>query len=222
MEYSIENIVHAVQYGDLKYLKDSIENQKVSPNVADKDGCSLLHWAVINNRLAVVRYLISKGASINAIGGSLLETPLHWACRNNDLTYMVRFLVKEAFADITVKSASGLDPLFIACQNQCTRIVFLLLQYGADPNTLNKDLETPFLWLIKNRMSSSLDIQRLLIRSGADVTATDREMNNFLHIATLMGSSRVNLYAICTAYERAPREIPNAVNAEGLTPWKVS
>ena len=41
----------------------------------------MLHWAAINNRTEIVKYLIAKGANVDAIGGELASTPLHWATR---------------------------------------------------------------------------------------------------------------------------------------------
>ena len=47
----------------------------------DKDNITLLHWAAINNRHDVVDFYMSKGAIVDAIGGDLNATPLHWAVR---------------------------------------------------------------------------------------------------------------------------------------------
>lgn len=50
-------------------------------NQPDAENVSLLHWASINNRKKTVKYLIAKGAQVDAIGGELASTPLHWATR---------------------------------------------------------------------------------------------------------------------------------------------
>ena len=47
----------------------------------DEEGISVLHWAAINNRLSVASYFIQKGANVNAIGGELMSSPIHWATR---------------------------------------------------------------------------------------------------------------------------------------------
>lgn len=76
-------IIRAVQYGDFAFVKESIENCKELVHVNDKDGCSLLHWAAINNRTSIASYLIKYGANVNIQGGDLQETPLHWAVRDD-------------------------------------------------------------------------------------------------------------------------------------------
>ena len=50
-------------------------------NQADAETVTLLHWAAINNRKELIKYLVSKGAVVDAIGGELQSTPLHWATR---------------------------------------------------------------------------------------------------------------------------------------------
>lgn len=50
-------------------------------NQPDSETVTLLHWAAINNRKDIVKYLIAKSAIVDAIGGELASTPLHWATR---------------------------------------------------------------------------------------------------------------------------------------------
>lgn len=50
-------------------------------NQPDNETVTLLHWAAINNRQDIIRYYVSKGAIVDAVGGDLLATPLHWASR---------------------------------------------------------------------------------------------------------------------------------------------
>ena len=57
-------------------------------NQPDSETVTLLHWAAINNRREIIRYYISKGAVVDAVGGELLATPLHWATRY-DIMYLV-------------------------------------------------------------------------------------------------------------------------------------
>lgn len=53
----------------------------IDVNQPDIDNVTILHWAAINNRKKIVKYLIAKGAVIDAVGGELNATPLHWATR---------------------------------------------------------------------------------------------------------------------------------------------
>ena len=50
-------------------------------NKRDEENVTLLHWSAINNRKEIANFLIERGAHIDAIGGELLSTPIHWATR---------------------------------------------------------------------------------------------------------------------------------------------
>jgi palmitoyltransferase ZDHHC13/17 len=54
-------------------------------NAADAETVTLLHWAAINNRRELIKYFISIGAVVDAVGGDLQSTPLHWATRYYDI-----------------------------------------------------------------------------------------------------------------------------------------
>ena len=82
-EEDIADVVSAVQTGDIEVLIELVEKGMISVTTIDKDGCSLLHWAAINNRCEIAKYLLNHGADVNAIGGILQETPLAWAIRKS-------------------------------------------------------------------------------------------------------------------------------------------
>ena len=60
---------------------DLIENEGADVTQGDEENITPLHWAAINNRIPVASYFLQKGADINAIGGELKSTPIHWAAR---------------------------------------------------------------------------------------------------------------------------------------------
>jgi len=74
-----ENIY--LQYGALDRVTQLVE-AGADVNQPDSETVTLLHWAAINNRKDIVKYLIAKGAVVDAIGGELASTPLHWATRS--------------------------------------------------------------------------------------------------------------------------------------------
>ena len=68
------------QYGVYDRCKEIIDSGYDVAQRDDED-VTLLHWASINNRKDLVSFYVSKGAQIDARGGKLLATPLHWAVR---------------------------------------------------------------------------------------------------------------------------------------------
>ena len=120
---SVLTAVKAVQFGDFQTVKSLLDSHQVSANAVDNDGCSLLHWAAINNRVEIATLLIRSGAIVPCAGGVLAESPLHWAVRRN-YCKVVGLLLAEG-ADVSYRSNMGLDALSLACHLGNTVIVFV-------------------------------------------------------------------------------------------------
>ncbi|WP_054849042.1 ankyrin repeat domain-containing protein [Vulcanisaeta sp. JCM 14467] len=109
-----QQLLDAVKNGDLSKVIDLI---KAGANVNVKDptyGMTPLHYAVLGNRLDIVKYLIENGADINARDNTG-KTPLHFAAKNGYLD-IVKYLIENK-ADINVKDNIGKTPLDYAEEN---------------------------------------------------------------------------------------------------------
>jgi palmitoyltransferase len=122
---NVAKLIKAVQFGDFRTFQSMIEDSKISVSAADRDGCSLLHWAAINNRIRMCRYLIENGANINCVGGTLLEIPLQWAIRNNNYTFMAEILLHSG-SNISHRNTHGHDSLHLACVCGSVHMVYIL------------------------------------------------------------------------------------------------
>ncbi|MDE2462545.1 MAG: ankyrin repeat domain-containing protein [Alphaproteobacteria bacterium] len=82
----------------------------------------------------------------------------------------VRTTLKAGF-DVTSQDANGLTPLHYAA-TRCTDepIPSLLIQFGANPNALDRSLRTPLHLAVIFRNAS---VVRLLVANGANVNAVD-------------------------------------------------
>ena len=148
--YSIQDYVTAVQYGEVEVIKDALDSKKILATDCDRDGCSLLHWSAINNRLEIATYLLEYGANVNLAAGILQETPLMWAIRSGKSSQIVQLFIEKG-ASLTHTSVEKIDPLQLACRVGDMNCCFLLLHNGADPNTFDKNRNNCLLWLLKNR-----------------------------------------------------------------------
>ena len=74
-------IHQAAQQGNLHVLKSLIGSGYAKVTDRDSQNVTALHWAAINNHVIVAKYLIDNGAEVNATGGELIATPLHWSAR---------------------------------------------------------------------------------------------------------------------------------------------
>ncbi len=107
--YDVEDLVAFVQEGEFLPVKNAIISGAFSARVVDHDGCSLLHWAAINNRIQIAKFLVKNGAE-SLPGGILGETPLHWALRKKYYA-MAQLLHEQLHLDLSLKSKQGLDAL---------------------------------------------------------------------------------------------------------------
>lgn len=112
----IVDVIQAVQEGDIEIVAQAIDMRLVSANATDKDGCTLLHWAAINNRRAIAAFLIDSCGVDNVGGGGVLnENPLQWAIRKKYYA-MAELLHSKHVCSIAHKSVQGLDALHLACK----------------------------------------------------------------------------------------------------------
>jgi len=109
------DVLTAVQEGEFEVVQEVIGGRIVSVNAVDQSGCSLLHWAAINNRVVIARLLIENGLTKSSPGGVLGETPLQWALRKK-YYLMMEVIYKQTQCDLSVKSVQGNDALHLACK----------------------------------------------------------------------------------------------------------
>ena len=223
VEYTTNGLVHAVQWGDLSYVEVAVDQNNFSPDTTDVDGCSLLHWAAINNRLEVAKYLISKGANVNSVGGNNMENPLQWALRCSTCTELLSLLISEE-ASITHKSIYGCDALMIAVQCNQLNASLVILNAGADPNTTDNNGDTPLYWMLRKFFSNPnmefLELQRLLLRFNASVMHKSNDGCNALHLVA-GGGRNFNTGSALLVYLAGSDSMLEAKNASKLTPYEV-
>lgn len=156
------DIVRATQYGALDRVTELVE-AGADVNQPDAETVTLLHWAAINNYKDIVKYLMVKGAVVDAIGGELISTPLHWATRQGHLGIVV--ILMRAGADPTLRDSEGFSCIHLATLFGHTAIVAYLVAKGVNPNMLDRSAMTPLMWsaykvnrYIKGRLGVTLDI----------------------------------------------------------------
>lgn len=178
----------ACQQGNLPVVKDLIENRVVGANDSFSDSITGLHWAAINNRLSLVKYLVDNDISpckIDAFGGELEATPLHWACRNG-LVYIVSYLIEQG-ANPALKDNQQYNALHLSVHSSNIMLIIYILYkccgglfpgkeiYVDEPDNSNR---TSLHWACYQ--GDILTIQALL-KFGADVSKQDTSLFIPLH-----------------------------------------
>ncbi|KAH3687267.1 hypothetical protein WICPIJ_001750 [Wickerhamomyces pijperi] len=179
----------ACQLGDLPTVIQMIESQVIELGEdIDNNNVSGLHWASINNRLSVVKYLISKGVEVDRIGGELNATPLHWACRYG-LVYIVDYLIREGGADPTIVDSQGFNCLHLAINSSNIMLVIYVLnclnEQIQDVDCVDPNDRTALHWAAYQGDYLSVEI---LLKHQASVKKLDSQGFTPLHWSLIRGS----------------------------------
>lgn len=168
----------------IKYLLDS---KQVAVNTRGRFEKSPLHLAARYGDLDTVKYLIKKGADVDAING-IGETPVHTAAAWANLP-VLKYLVEETKANLNAKTIRGDSPAHNAiCTVPTFRgllklnvIKYLINDRHVDINTQgfmgNSLLHTAVYY-------GRLDIVKYLVEKGANINAVNDDGDTPLDTAT--------------------------------------
>jgi uncharacterized protein len=156
------NLLDAVKRGDAAGARALIE-QGASPNAADADGTTVLHWATRSDSVALVRALIRGGAR-TTVANRYGVTPLTLAATNGNAVTMR--LLLDAGADANASYGQGETVLMTAARTGRPEPVALLLQRGANVHATERSYgETALMWAAGHDHG---EVVTLLIKGGAD------------------------------------------------------
>jgi ankyrin repeat protein len=175
-------------------VADLLSKHGAVVDIQDQNAWTPLHVTTTNlESVDITRWLLKHGANASA-QSHFSQTPLHHATHNADLE-TVRVLL-EYKSDTGLRDTSeGHTPLHEilrhvgpSTERKVLEIVWLLLEYGADPNTRRSDGLTPL-----HRASSygSLWVTRQLLRHGANIDEKDEEGRTPFKIASLCGHGEI-------------------------------
>lgn len=188
----------ACQSGDLATVKKLIETKAIDVKLDwnPRDKISGLHWAAINNRLAVAKYLISVGADVNAQAENLHSTPLHWAARYG-YVYIVDCLIMFG-ADVSMEDDQGFNLLHLAINSSNIMLVAYVLFFVVSKGLLDINGQDPkgrtaLLWA--SYQGDSLTVA-LLLKFGANISLQDEGGFTALHWGVVKGQIHVIKYLI--------------------------
>ena len=134
-----------------------------SPNAADPDGTSVLHWATRVDNLDLVRALITAGAKASA-ANRYGVTPLSLAATNGNAA--TTRLLLDAGADANASFGQGETVLMTASRTGKPDPVAMLIARGANVHAKERVFgETALMWAAGH---DNADVVRLLLKAGAD------------------------------------------------------
>ena len=161
----------AVLGGDVREVSSLLALRPELLESRDARGFTPLHVAVLANRQDMIRFLVVKGANVDARsdgGKGSGVTPLHLATLRG-MEETVEYLLAGG-ADANPRDGNGVTPLHISAYIGNAGIAELLMARCADVNARENEGHTP-LHIASGR--GSREVAWMLLRHGADATALD-------------------------------------------------
>ncbi|CAM9376033.1 unnamed protein product [Ectocarpus sp. 12 AP-2014] len=218
----VQDAVKACQFGDEDALQELLEpaTGRVLVDVNDRDAedVPLLHWAAINDRRGVVKYLLKRGADACAIGGVLKESALMWAARQGYMTIIADLL--NAGADCLHRNTYGQTALHLAAQRGHVNTVLVVLAAGTPVSSKDSKGFTPLMYATKLRISN-VDLIRVLLNYGPSPGVEEKDLeqgNTPLHWAIVGGVQ--SPYALSPILKAGASL--DAANKAGFTPEELA
>ncbi|XP_067662018.1 putative ankyrin repeat protein RF_0381 [Haliotis asinina] len=146
----------------------------------DADGYNILLNACVGGNADIVKYLLTLKDIVNDINkrGKNSLTPAMVAARRGHKT-VVDLLVKNG-ADLTQVDDNNDTILHLACDGNVQTLKRLLSYNAVDINTRGANGRTP---LLAAAACGNILVFDELLKKGANVSMTDNEDNNILHLA---------------------------------------
>eukprot|EP01119_Soliformovum_irregulare_P008724 TRINITY_DN2182_c0_g1_i2.p1 TRINITY_DN2182_c0_g1~~TRINITY_DN2182_c0_g1_i2.p1 ORF type:complete len:479 (-),score=121.60 TRINITY_DN2182_c0_g1_i2:343-1779(-) len=206
------DIFYAAKSEDLGLLI-KILGEGADVNATEEDDLTPLHWAALKGNIGMTRYLLAKGATIEAVTQKEGNTPLHWACVGGHLK-VVHFLITHG-ADRNKLDKRGYNAFHHAIQYNHVLIAHYLLEGGYSmAETTDNEGHTPLMWATYFNHESA--IRYLLKQHKVDVDARDNTGFTALHWAASRGHSN----AIHILLKNGSNQ--NARDNSNLTPFQVA
>lgn len=184
--------LHWAVFRNLYDLAKLLLDCGANPNITDCESRHAFHWALspyANPEIKIIKLLLDYGANIH-VHNSVRKTPLFLAAEECYPDILELILKQYRLIDWSLHiTYGGNHPLHWPSFNGRCDVVKLLLDYGADPNSINREQETP---LHSACYGNRIEIAKLLIEYGANVNAKDRDGETPLQAITISKQNKNN------------------------------
>ncbi|MEI7491625.1 MAG: ankyrin repeat domain-containing protein [Bacteroidota bacterium] len=184
---------------DCAAITGNIESAKlllaraVTLGIKDEVISASLHWAVVSNQLAMAKYLLDEGANVEGTDQDGHYTPL----METMMLEMVELLVQRG-ANVNAVNKFNYTPLLQAVLNfqkpdlkekSNVKIITLLLDKGAKPDTPDGNGTTPLMWAVQK-----ITPTKILIERGANVNIQNKNGETALMLAVKGGLVKTSMF----------------------------
>ncbi|XP_067650441.1 ankyrin repeat domain-containing protein 50-like isoform X1 [Haliotis asinina] len=190
-QYGRTPLMSAAWRGHRKVF-DFLVSKGGDASVVDDDGNNILHLACIGAQVEMVKYILSQDVVDTNSRGQFGRTPLMIAAEKG---YRVVFdLLVDRGGDVSVVDDDGNNILHVACIGGHLEMVKYVLSH--DPMEIRSRGQygrTPVLLAAEK---GHRDVFDLLVSKGDDVSSTDDDGNNILHMACIGGQVDMVQYVL--------------------------
>ncbi|EGD94711.1 palmitoyltransferase [Trichophyton tonsurans CBS 112818] len=178
------DIMQLARLGEIAAIKKLFDSGKYDISYRDEEGITPLHWAAINNRYELCKFLLDSGADVNAKGGESVATPAMWAAQRCH-HYIVHLLLQYG-ADPLLTDIQGFNIMHLATIDGNSFLLVLLLHQEIPVDIADPQGHTGLMWAAYKGFPVCVDV---FLRWGADVNAADEGGLSPLHWALVKGST---------------------------------
>lgn len=200
------SIHEAAARGDLTTVKKLVEVRPELTRLTNQIGQTALHEAVQMGHHRAVRYLLAKGAEVNA--RFFLGTPLHLAAGRNGSKRIAQLLLDKG-AEVDAKDNQNETALHKAALHNQAAVARLLLAHGADANARDDSGRTP---LFPAAWTNARRVAAILLKCGSQMNVKDHRGVTPLHWAAKNGSDATAALFLANGAE------VNVADEDGITP----
>lgn len=180
-EQNEDPIIHASYMGDLKTVIGLIKAEQNINVKSEIESFAPLHLAVMNMHIEIVAVLLeTPGIELDA-ANDLLETPLHLAALNGDMTMIIKLL--KAGASILLRDKLGRSPMHFAAMCpivNAVNVIKMLCEVGSSPIEKDAAGQTPMHKAAAEGNASAIEA---LIEMGGNPSEPDNKGVTPLHVA---------------------------------------
>lgn len=163
-EGQLKELTQAVSENRLEDVQDLL-SPGIDLDRRNSSGYTLLHRAVSNDSIPIVRLLIEHKAALN-IADNNGSCALHISLMRKPANpKMVELLLGADLSTINTADKAGMTPLHLAVQDESADCVKVLLKFGADVSRRNQAKQTP---LALAKAANDSKITELLTAAGAN------------------------------------------------------
>jgi ankyrin repeat protein len=159
---------------------------------------SALAGAAGNRQLGAVKLLLERGAVLNTNMKQSSSSPLHQACKADDVE-MTAYLLEQG-ADVDALNCYKTTPLMYAVKHGAPDLVALILAYNPDLHILSFINTAAIHWAV---WPGNEDVMQLMLEAGANPNHAMGDGSTPLHCAASSGLS--GICALLIRYGADPR-----------------